>query len=61
VSLFLWVLSIYQPMAGNLLAFSLPAMVTIGAGCIGLIVATVLGVAWQTTRVSPIVILADRG
>jgi ABC-type antimicrobial peptide transport system permease subunit len=61
VSIFLWVLGKYQPMAVNLLVFSFPSMLTIGLGCIGLIVVTVLGVAWQTTRVSPIVILADRG
>jgi hypothetical protein len=61
VGMFLWILGKAQPAAGALLILSVPAAAQIGAGCIGLIVLTVLAVAWRTTLVSPIVILADRG
>jgi putative ABC transport system permease protein len=61
VRIFLWVVALSNPMAGSLLVLSPLAIVLIVLCGVGLPLLTILGVTWGPTRVSPLLILNDRG
>ncbi|MDD5369896.1 MAG: FtsX-like permease family protein, partial [Anaerolineaceae bacterium] len=61
VRIFLWVVGLSNPMAGNLLVLTPLATALIVFCGVGLPLLTILGVTWSPTRVSPLLVLNDRG